>query len=812
MILRPCRPLSAACVLHDTGIMTIHFRSNQTPTGLARFRPDLTQPLAFDGALRALKTICAASREPTGGRPYDTQVSESAEHGLVSTMRSALLHSRVDEADVRQALPDLAQHAAAAARARGNATPSEAASRARRALRLLTGLEPEATKLDAPHLFLSAGFIELQTFAARRQDRTKLVILGRTCAAMGAYHAPQVMPTVEDLSDFAEQPTSPYAGNTVRNAISAYRRIRRFAVQQSPARAGHFADIALRPPARSRVCRRLPVIPTTTDHETSPIAALAVALRDHYPRIATELELYLRSADAATVSHPWHSTIRHATLRMVSLLDAFYLSGAEAHQIPPTSEVRLWHLYQCDVSLQTPRQGEADDAFFAAIGALNGSRGPLIQRLLLDDAPHARRESALGGADAVQDAWIPEVCVRNECAIWSLITSVYGERLAAGDWATQKMRRTIVADWLHQSKAGVAVRADREIDKVWLVTHLSLPLLMCVGVPWMAHTARRCRAEWLRLRTGGAPEHLLAHAYKRYALALHDYCAVAIIGDDGMRRKNYANARHGRHVTTTYVDGRLTGVQLRFGVDRRRDPAALKIIERGRRAKRKVGRRVQDHVHDLSPTAVDFELVDWWFREVAPGFSYQRPTPSHRDASATALDGLYLFPSAPRSHRFRRQGGELSSRVADAMHAVIRMLHGDAVPATRAELARPQRNACTMHRIRLLLATYWGGVRNDWAYAEHLTADLESTLKEHYSEAMSSAVTNMLQGRTDHWRHPRLLDDLMDAMREQAPVRIVDDTRVQAILSERTLATPDLEAIPRSHRWCAKRRRRAVSA
>ena len=513
--------------------MTLHFRSAKAPAGLARYRPALTQPLSLDDALRAFKSLCAASREPTGGRPYGTPISESAEHGLASTMRSALLHANVDAHDVRMALPDLPQHAAAAARARGNASPSEAASRARRVLRLLTGIEPEASKLDAPHLFISAGFIELQTFAGRRQDRTKLVILARTCAAMGNFDAPHVMPTVEELSAFASAATSPYQANTVRNAVSAYRRVQSIAVREEPDRADRFADLIRRPNARSRVMRALPRLVAAHDDSTSPLVAVSAALRDGFPQIATEIDLYLRGPDAARASDSWHTTIRTAVLRMVSLLDAAYDCGHGDATLPARSDIRLWHLYACDVPLHDDGATPAHSAFFAAVGSLSGKRGLLIQRLLLNDAPQARRESSLGGTDAVNESWMPEVCVRNECAIWSLVTSLYLPALAAGDWAAQETRRRVVADWLHASKAGVEVRAGREIDKIWLITHLSLPLLMCVGLPWMAQRVRVLRAEWLRLHTACAPERIRVRTFRHYAFALHDYCAVALVADDG---------------------------------------------------------------------------------------------------------------------------------------------------------------------------------------------------------------------------------------------------------------------------------------
>ncbi|MCC7054216.1 MAG: hypothetical protein IT355_13200 [Gemmatimonadaceae bacterium] len=789
--------------------MTKHFRATQPPAGLARFRPCLTRPLSLDGCLRALKTICAASRAPTGGRPYADAVSDSVEHGLTSTVRAALRHAMVDTADVRVALPDLPQHAAAAARGRGHANPSEAASRARRALRLLTGIDPASRKLDSPHLFLSAGFLELRSFARRRQDQSKLVVLARTCAAMGAFAAPEKMPSMDELYAYAGTEPSPYAANSIRNACSAYRRIRADAIRADAANAGKYASLDRRPHWRSRVARvvQLSGDAVTTCHRDR-LGLLAEQLSGTYPSIAQELTLYLGTPASGAVSDAWHTAIMDAVVRTVSLLEGLYDRPELVSHLPIRGEVRLWHLFAVDVPLPgvVREVGHAD--FIAKVGQVARASGPLIKRLMLEDGPAARTASALGGDQGASEHWIPEVCVRNECALWSVVTAVYAEALDANDWAIQVTRRRFVMEWLHASKPGPDVREGTGIDKVWLVTHLSLPLLSTVGLTWMANRAHAARVEWQHRLSCGASDAVCAAAYRRYAFLLHDYCAVAMVCDDGMRRKNYANAQHGRHVTTTYIDGRLVRVDVRFGTNRQVDPASLKISERRRRSQR-ARKPVQPHVHQLSPTGVDHDLLDWWFREVSHGFTYKRPVcEGTLPPNAAALDGLALFPSAPRSRRRIRVGGQFAARVHEALYDIIRLLHGDAVPARRSLLTRAQKVACTLHRIRLLIGTYWGGARGDWQYAEHLTGDLATTLKEHYASEISAAVMDHLAGRRDDWRHLNHLDDLMDAIRQRRDVVIRDDPRVVAILHARAWLLPPESASAAPRRWRARRNRR----
>jgi hypothetical protein len=787
--------------------MTLHFRSKRPPTGLDRLRPNLTQPLSLDHALSALKTICAASRASTGGRPYNDPISPSTEHSLVSTLRQALVHAQVDAADVRVALLDVPRHAADAARARTHAKPSEAASRARRALRLLTGLQPAARKLEAPQLFMSAGFRELQQFAVRRGDRSKLVVVARTCAAMGGYDAPATMPTADELCAFAETAAAPYEYNSVRNAISAYRRIRSKAVATDPSCAERFATLERRPNRRSRVAPACRLNDETAALGT-PARTLQIVerLRPTFPSIATELELYASRTAAQPATVAWLTTVQLAVLRIVSLLDALYGDPVLAGALPSRADVRLWHVYETMLPAQrTTSSAEAD--FLAGVGVLRRDTDLLMRRLMLDDAPHARRTSSLGGAAAENAQWLPQVCVRTECAIWSLLTSVYGRgAIDPTTWAAQAARREVVVNWLHESLPSVEERAGRGMDKRWLVTHLSLPLLQCVGVPWLSLRVRAARAEWQRRLAAEAPAQVCQEAYEVFARLLHDYCGLAIVCDDGMRRKNYVNGRHGTHVTTTYRDGRLVDVTIRY-FPRRADPAGLKITERGGRQSRRPGRPVQPHVHQLSPATVDHELLDWWFREVEPGFSYRRPVVHPTLApSADALHGRLLFPSAQRVEQPLRIGSTFAQRIALAMYDVIRFLHGDAVPPSRKDLPTPPRKACTLHRLRLLLAVYWGGVRDDWEYAEFLTSDLRSTLEEHYRAEIDAEMANLLQGASNDWRDPRYFNDLMDAMRARQPVNPLEDPRVQAMLRERNALTPRVEIGRRDRRWRRTRR------
>jgi hypothetical protein len=67
------------------------------------------------------------------------------------------------------------------------------------------------------------------------------------------------------------------------------------------------------------------------------------------------------------------------------------------------------------------------------------------------------------------------------------------------------------------------------------------------------------------------------------------------------------------------------------------------------------------------------------------------------------------------------------------------------------------------HSIRTLIATYWGGVREDWAYASFLTNDTETTLRRAYNVASGSSL--QAKYAMKDWEHPKYFDEYMDRIR-----------------------------------------------
>ncbi len=782
----------------------IAFTPAPVATGLDRYRPDLSHPLTLDACVASLRTICAATRSATGGRPLKEQISLSTEHALVSTLKSAVRASTITTHDIRPVLPDLARHAHAAAKTSNASSPSEAASRARRVVRLVTGMAADGRKLHAPMHFLSDGWADLVAHTSRRQDRSKLVVLARTLTAMRAFNAPETMPSLEDIRDFAMGDDAPYAWHSVRNAISAYRRIRTRAIHADTACAFRFAALARLPDPRARTHAALMPSGDGAQPTLRGLERLHAALVDTFPAIGEEIKRFRELSPGTPASQVWQNTVAAAVGRQLATIENLYAQPSTAQVLPTRANLRLWHFY----STYVPGGGtvEADGGFFSAVAPVNERRQLLARALAVLDAETAREVSPF--AAGVSSEWMPQTVVRTECAIWSVVSKVYGSKIDVEAFAEQRQRRHSLMKWLHENGPGAAERSGREMDKVWLIEHLSFPLLVCVGLPWLAAAARARRDEWQHLVREGAPQDISANAFMRYAFALHDYVGMALAADDGMRRKNYANAVIDRHVQITYTNGALTTLKLTFGTDRE-DPACMKITERGPRGRRT---RVEPHVHTISPGVVDHSLFELWVREVATGFSYTRPRPP-RDGLVPLEQcvGMRLFPSGVRAeHAQVRPGGSFAGRMHDTLFAVIRLLHGDAVPAARAQLSSAQRAACTLHRTRLLLTSYWGGVRDDWKHAMHLTSDTESTLREHYDVSVSNHIRDQLARQQNGWRHPRWFDGLMDALRAGQTFDWTQHPLVDPIVAELggwPAPTPGRIAGARTRRWRRASRR-----
>ena len=70
------------------------------------------------------------------------------------------------------------------------------------------------------------------------------------------------------------------------------------------------------------------------------------------------------------------------------------------------------------------------------------------------------------------------------------------------------------------------------------------------------------------------------------------------------------------------------------------------------------------------------------------------------------------------------------------------------------------------HIVRTLHGTYWGGLRDNWAYACFITTASEDTLKRHYVAVRSAVRAMELEVGPNHCRR---FDDVMDRLLQYNP-------------------------------------------
>jgi hypothetical protein len=102
----------------------------------------------------------------------------------------------------------------------------------------------------------------------------------------------------------------------------------------------------------------------------------------------------------------------------------------------------------------------------------------------------------------------------------------------------------------------------------------------------------------------------------------------------------------------------------------------------------------------------------------------------------------------------------VSQAFGRALHWIVTEVLGRNLPAWGSEqLSKEYRALFSAHVTRLLIATYWGGIRNNWTRACMLTDDTEGTLRKSYSRVGAMMIERMCR---PGWSNPHHFDEEMD--------------------------------------------------
>jgi hypothetical protein len=456
----------------------------------------------------------------------------------------------------------------------------------------------------------------------------------------------------------------------------------------------------------------------------------------------------------------------------------------------------------------------------------------LARSTVIDDSVDTTTLTGAGGLFYFTDA------IRTNCErIWSMTEPVWQPELLNGDaadkgrWALIKVCWEALKTDVQSRKKGRALPPEhRKLakNKKKLIRTITLPQLQCVGMPLRRREIRRSGEEWEIAREKAiAAKHpdpdahpAVVDAAERYFdEGLVPHLMLSIVLEDGLRKKQYVRGRPGLHFDISLdvdADGNPTGVagmRTNWTADKM-DPAHLKNWETN--AEGRLDREVR------------FGFVDpdflWRF------LSVKRPRDLVAGGAVASLSGydlrsdlrssdwaFFATTSAPsaviggaRRNKGRpdRSRTDLADKIGEELYRVARLLRPELKQPWEEMRCDPTwRSLWAPHIARLLIASYWGGVRDDWDTAVYLTTDQRSTLEGEYA-IVAADIKERTGRQITHWEHPKAYDAWMDRMYYDREVfdPLDDETLplpphlVGQIASERARTAAERKRMARKHR------------
>lgn len=742
--------------------------------------------------------------------------AESDANAVPSASTPAALDQAIADVDLRPLMPILAAEAKRTARVRGYKDPSNAGRLAERFVRLVTGVDFSGPVVASRETYVTDGWRQLLAAAPEAYSHYEkhagvvheVTRVASICAKHGVL-CPTELPEWHVLDDWLKG-----AGhNHVRRskAFSFLRHLAEVARRMDPKflvriydrrRTSSARNLAADPRARELISDPLP-------SNATPFELFLFILQRIAPELATFVQMYVdgpgKSLRAAT-NEQRIATLDRAVASLVRLGYADML-----RTMVPTD------FFTDRVSadrLRLAPQAVKLDGFSATALERLGIAGssttlPLIALALDEQAESAWRNSPRhrrAPEDAVQYV---RTLVDGCEALWYMIVAVLEPTLAASNpelLARCHVGRKAALDHLRSAPGGQPHDVPVK-NKSVLISLITLPQLVCVGLPVLGQHARACRDAWRRLgeqarAKGSSRTHdLERRARAEYLEWLDRYTALAAFVADPMRMKNIEFARVGDgcevRVDASIVAGQLcvTGVRSVFYRNSQANSyAELKYPGSSSRD------REESRIWDWHPDLIDFELLgeflsELWFPRHEGSPAGAGNDVAHAVAVLARLRGdgdsrCALFATTrATTHPWNGMGrGPLNTRFGRALHWVCREVLGRPLPDWD-DLGAEYFALFAPHVVRTLWASYWLGVRNQHtiecpaasfgstvsaagkrqsisatAFAELATNDTAKMLREEYEATTSSMKARMRQHAPGHWEHPATYDQWMDAL------------------------------------------------
>lgn len=459
-----------------------------------------------------------------------------------------------------------------------------------------------------------------------------------------------------------------------------------------------------------------------------------------------------------------------------------------------------------------PREETKDgaDTLARLVEATLGHPAPTLQvplgQLVLAElgklpAPRSIASRRLGGS--------PHITHANKSdleKLWMLVADVYKPIIIQRAsntvrWATIEAHNRAIRTFAEDQRA-IAGATRTWKDKAKLISHCTLPQLVCVGLPMYAAHVEALAAAYDKARAAAetrrpdAKESAAVRAARgRFLSELEHYIVLATFVTDPMRHKNLLMADLGSEIQIEFEAGaapgarRIKRIRSVFTGNGGINPAAALKKERKTGTKNEIRARQWW----WSPGILHFGLTARYLRELrGPRLVAHGKLPAPYDLEAE-LAGTERFPWFVANPTYRVSARTpLHPSEAAIVHAfawglwwVLTNAFGvEGVPRPSDGRADDESAAVrdewwgllAPHIVRLLWTTYWLGVvgedtvRRPTAHGEQritgieiakqATNDDEKTLRSHYSEVTPTMDLLRRELPTD-WQHPNVYDALM---------------------------------------------------
>jgi hypothetical protein len=679
--------------------------------------------------------------------------------------------------DLRPGLELLASHA----------PPPDGKSSVRKSLSLLLGRPLAQRKRRVPPSPEIWTALLSTTTAMGRKTHPLANLELAIRAAGGIASAPREMPSAAELEAAAERIDMPRS--TLRTGLALYRDAREELIKLNPEVAANFGAIPLRHGRRrglhslSRSVLRplldaqgITADPADLDW-TEIMAAVAPLLHQEYqewlkrplrgsqPGEATPGSIYSTGLVLNRFVTGMIVAGRSASLREMSLLDIFVPSE------PPY------------------RTLTTEDPLTARARARAGrAEAPVLHqpvRVSLDAMADGARQNA-----GIEDEGVGYTIstVSDVQRLWGMVGGVFRLRLLDSDpaaWTPYERHFEHCFDLIRSQQ--LEARASR--NPCTTLDLVSLPQLVCLGIPMLKLERERARNAWreacARVAEAGhdVVEHpVSAKAHREYAHAAEVLLAAGVYAADGLRLSNYRCGILGRHYLIEFERderGRACGIA-RISSDwtgKRADPARTKR-ENQKKASRVVFRSaVNRRINPDWPSAYVCRRALWEYLSEVTLVRVIQAGALPSDATVEDLvnaRAFTLFVSRKRMCNGECRVTRMSvtqvgvNLAGYALWWTARHALGRALPDwDNLDRAGEYFRALVGHDYRMLTTCFWGLVMGDWSYAAWLTNDREETLRDFYSADIFQRWRE-LGGADSHWDHPHAFRSWMTAIKDRA--------------------------------------------